>query len=90
MMSLVRAMEMYHRLIVEDDVRNIPAARRALKRARRRLGRAEQWGVRYDQAAYPTPAVQGLRQADAKLPSAVPIAPARVREMQGDDYGEDG
>lgn len=44
-----RALQDYHRLIVEDDVRAIPRARQALKRARRKLTRAHQWGVTYDQ-----------------------------------------
>ena len=68
-MSLVRAMNTYHQLIVEDDVRNIPAARRALKRARRRLGRAEQWGVRYDQQGVPP--VPGVREANAEHRAAM-------------------
>lgn len=52
-------MQDYHRLIVEDDALNIPAARRALKRARRRMWRASQWGVRLDQLPA-RPAAQNL------------------------------
>lgn len=48
-MALWRAMQDYHRLIVEDDMRNVKAGRQTLKRARRRLFRALQWGVNYDQ-----------------------------------------
>lgn len=57
-------MQDYHRLIVEDDVRNIPAARKALKRARRRMWRANQWGVRLDQL----PARPAVRNLDNVTP----------------------
>ena len=58
--SLWRAMETYHRAIVEDDVKAIPPARRLLKRARRRLARARMDGVRYDQVPLPGVRVDGL------------------------------
>lgn len=51
--TLWRAIETYHRAIVEDDVKAIPPARRLLKRARRRLARARMDGVRYDQVPLP-------------------------------------
>ncbi len=51
--SLWRAIETYHRAIVEDDVKAIPLARRLLKRARRRLARARMDGVTYDQVPLP-------------------------------------
>lgn len=55
--SFWRAMQEYHRLIVEDEVTLITAARRHLKRARRSFERARQWGVTYDQI--PMPGVTG-------------------------------
>jgi len=58
--TLWRAMETYHRAIVEDDMRSIPLARRHLKRARRRLARARMDGVRYDQVPLPGVRVDGL------------------------------
>lgn len=72
------AMEAYHQLVKEDDVRNIASARRHLKRCRRRLARARQWRVRYDQ---PMPrlvgdgeALSGLRPADTIGRAALPPA----------------
>ena len=51
--TLWRAIETYHRAIVEDDVKAIGPARRLLKRARRRLARARMDGVMYDQVPLP-------------------------------------
>lgn len=47
-MTLWRSLEAYHAVIVADYVEQVPAARQALKRARRRLVRARALGVDYD------------------------------------------
>lgn len=74
--TLWRAIESYHRAIVADDVRTIPAARRHLKRARRRLARAMQWGVEYDQPHERRlgheQAMPGVRPSDTIGQAAVP------------------
>lgn len=84
--TLWRAIESYHRLIVEDDVRNIPAARRHLKLARRRLARATQWGVEYDQPAHQQlghePPMHGVRPADTIGEAAMP-GPHPATEQAG-------
>lgn len=46
--TLWRCLENYHAVIVADYVEQVPAARRALKRARRRLRLARGLGVNYD------------------------------------------
>lgn len=47
-MTWWRCLEHYHAVIVADYVDQVPAARQALKRARRRLRRARGLGVNYD------------------------------------------
>jgi hypothetical protein len=49
-LSWGRAMAEYHAAIVADDLDLVPVARRHLKREWRRLRRAMQWGVMYDDA----------------------------------------
>lgn len=47
-MTWWRCLENYHAVIVADYVEQVPAARRALKRATRRLRLARSLGVHYD------------------------------------------
>jgi hypothetical protein len=47
--ALWRAMQAYHRVIVEDWQEQVGPARRLLRRAAVRLARAKADGVRYDQ-----------------------------------------